>query len=102
MADETWEPVIIRYLHEVPVRQWPDGSWDGAAICKAYDTEWEEYWRDPATQEFVDVAARSLGMPRDLLVRTVEPGPHEESGMRIHRRIAYDLAGWLRRCGRLF
>ena len=71
-----------------------DGYWNATAMCRANGKLWSNYWQNQSTQEFVEELARSLGIPRDRLVRTVMTGPNDTRGTWVHRRLAMHLAQW--------
>ena len=72
-----------------------DGFINATAMCKAYNKSWSNYFQNDSSQEFFDALERSLGIPRDLLIRIIKKGPNDQRGTWIHPQIAINLATWL-------
>jgi len=72
-----------------------DGYINATAMCKAAGKEWSNYRQNAATAEFLQALQGSLGIPRDLLVRSVLTGPNEYRGTWVHPQVAINLAQWV-------
>ncbi|HEX8583844.1 MAG TPA: KilA-N domain-containing protein [Allosphingosinicella sp.] len=72
-----------------------DGYINATAMCKAAGKEWANYNQNASTREFLAALERSLGIPRDLIVRSILAGPNEHRGTWVHPQVAMNLAQWL-------
>lgn len=72
-----------------------DGYINATAMCKAAGKEWSHYAANASTREFLTALQGSLGIPRDLIVRTIQTGPNEHRGTWVHPQVAINLAQWL-------
>lgn len=85
---------IPHLYNGVLILQAGDGYWNASAMCRANGKLWADYWRTQTTQEYASALSRSMGIPIDLLTRTVMTGPNDSRGTWVHQRIALHLAQW--------
>ena len=83
MANEM--AVIERSHNGVRIPQWPDGSLNATAMCKAYRKRWNNYYQAEPTQEYIAELGRRLSKQPTELVEIVTSGPNELRGVRVHR-----------------
>lgn len=83
-----WDGIAI-------ARRSSDGYVCATAMCKAGGKQWFNYRPSIRTQEYMAALSGSLGIPMDLLVRTITTGPNHLRGTWIHPRLAVDLARWI-------
>lgn len=72
-----------------------DGYINATAMCKAAGKEWSNYNQNASTKAFLEALARSLGIPRDVIVQTLTVGSNETRGTWAHPQVAIHLAQWL-------
>lgn len=72
-----------------------DGYINATAMCKAAGKEWSNYRQNATSNEFIAELERSLGIPRDRLIRSVVTGPNEQRGTWVHPQVAINLAQWV-------
>jgi hypothetical protein len=71
-----------------------DGYINATAMCQAAGKAWSNYRQNGATEEFLTALERSLGIPRNVLVRSIVTGPNEQRGTWVHPYVAINLAQW--------
>jgi hypothetical protein len=72
-----------------------DGYVNATAMCKAGGKLFNDYSRLKLTPPFLDVLARSTGIPVDVLIVTVMTGQNEMRGTWVHPQVAINLAQWI-------
>src|SRR4051812_27184693 len=53
-----------------------DGYVNASKLCRVAGKEWSSYFRTAKTKAFLEVLARSLQIPKDLLISTTGVGPN--------------------------
>jgi hypothetical protein len=87
--------LIVRQIDDSLIGQRPhDGFINGTSLCQASGKRINDYWRNQATQEFLEELSRSAGIPADRLVQTVMTGPNQDRGTWVHPDVAIHLAQW--------
>src|SRR5262245_55022724 len=93
-----WNNVLI--MHRA------DGYWNGDSMCLATGKQWQKYWENVETEQFLNALSielrlpvlriRATGEPADhpALVDRVQGGQPALQGNWVHRRVAVHLAGW--------
>jgi hypothetical protein len=68
---------------------------DATAMCKATDKQWDDYWREAETQDFLAALSSETGAPISELVqvRDEEGDPHQQT-IWVHSRVARHLGAW--------
>lgn len=72
-----------------------DGYVNATAMCQANGKQWPHYRANDRTAQYLQALSRSLGIPMDLLARSITTGPNDLRGTWIHPRLAVDLARWI-------
>jgi hypothetical protein len=93
--DEQQALVPHTYQGAVIQQRINDGYINATAMCKASGKLLADYTRLQTTKEFLAELSGSMGIPIDLLVRTVVTGPNELRGTWVHPQVAIHLAQWV-------
>jgi hypothetical protein len=72
-----------------------DGYINATAMCKAVGREWSNYFKSPATREFLDELGSVLPVGRTGLTHSVQGGTPALQGTWVHPQVAIHLAQWL-------
>ena len=95
--DEDEQNALVPHTYQGAVIQQRlnDGYINATAMCKAASRLLADYTRLRSTQEFLAELSGSMGIPIDLLVRTISTGPNEHRGTWVHPQVAINLGQWV-------
>lgn len=71
----------------IPVSK--DGYINVTKLCKAGGKEYKHWKQNKETEVTIQALERSLGIPRDLIIRDIRIGKNESRGTFVHRRLAH-------------
>jgi hypothetical protein len=87
--------LIVRPTEDDLFTQRPaDDYIDATALCRAGGKEWNHYSQEASTKEYISELSRSVGIPADLLVQSIQTGPNHVRGTWVHPDVAIHLAQW--------
>jgi len=72
-----------------------DGYVHATAMCKAAGKLWNNYWRNDATQAFLEELSAVTRIRVTELIQQVRGGTPELQGTWVHHKVAIHLAQWL-------
>ena len=72
-----------------------DGYINATKLCKNNGKEFYHYKENQTTKDFIKQLERLLGIPSNLLIRTVTTGPNNLRGTFTHPLISIHLAQWI-------
>lgn len=93
-SDDSQALVPHTYQGAVVQQRLNDGYINATAMCKASGKLLADYTRLQTTQEFLVELSGSMGIPINLLVRSITTGPNEYRGTWVHPQVAIHLAQW--------
>jgi hypothetical protein len=82
-------------LNGITVLSREDGFIDATALCKAGGKKFNDWFRLDNTKLFLDILARSAGIPADLLLQNITNGKNAFRGTWVHPRVAINIAQWI-------
>ena len=71
-----------------------DGYVNATALCQACGKRIGHYLENTTTKEFIRELSRSVGIPTDQLIQTIDTGVNEYRGTWVHPQIAINLGQW--------
>jgi hypothetical protein len=72
-----------------------DGYVNVTKLCKAGGKEYFNWKQNKNSEATIQALERSLGIPRDLIIRDIKTGKNESRGTFVHRRLALIIAQWI-------
>ena len=77
----------------IPMRE--DGYVNCTKLCKAGGKEYSHWKENKNSEATIQALERSLGIPRDLIIKDIKTGKNESRGTFVHRRLALIIAQWI-------
>ena len=77
----------------IPVTK--DGYVNVTKLCKAGDKEYSHWKENKNSEATIQALERSIGIPRDLIIKDIKTGKNESRGTFVHRRLALIIAQWI-------
>ena len=77
----------------IPVSK--DGYVNVTKLCKAGGKEYSHWKENKNSEATIQALERSLGIPRDLIIRDIKTGKNESRGTFVNRRLALIIAQWI-------
>ena len=77
----------------IPMRE--DGYVNVTKLCKAGGKEYSHWKENKNSEATIQALERSLGIPRDLIIKDIKTGKNESRGTFVHRRLALIIAQWI-------
>ena len=78
-------------IHQRP----KDGYINATELCKKAGKQIKHYLENKSTREYLETLSRSVGIPTDLLIQTINTGLNENRGTWIHPKVAINLGQWV-------
>lgn len=72
-----------------------DGYFHATGMCKSAGKNWANYWRNDATQQFLEELSSDMRISISELIQTLKGGRPELQGTWVHPLVATNLAQWL-------
>ena len=79
---------------EVIAQRPRDGYINATALCKNAGKLLANYLQNKSTKEFLGELSRSIGIPIDLIIQTINTGPNHGRGTWVHPQVAINLGQW--------
>ena len=77
----------------IPMRE--DGYVNATMLCTAGGKLYSNWKQNQSSEDVIQALERSLGIPRDLIIQTIQKGPNNLRGTYVHRRLALIIAQWI-------
>jgi hypothetical protein len=79
----------------IKIPQRPNGYINATKMCQTGGKLWSNFWQLKSTQDYVEVLANVLQIPKTKLTSTIQGGNPWQQGTWIHPRLASRLAQWI-------
>ena len=77
----------------IPIQS--DGYINITKLCKACGKEYSHWKENKNSEDVIKAIERSLGIPRDLIIKQIRSGKNEDRGTYVHRRLGLIIAQWI-------
>jgi hypothetical protein len=91
---KTEKNLLLNKNHQLIYRS-EDGYVDITDLCKAGGKEFKHWNSIKKTEGFLNALSRSVGIPTDLLVKSVKEGINENRKTWAHPQVAINIAQWI-------